>query len=91
MADSIMTFRLVVKEVAAAQGVHATFMPKPLEGVQGSGMHVHLSLFQGDENAFYDADDPHNLSPVAKCFMACLLYTSPSPRDRQKSRMPSSA
>jgi glutamine synthetase len=73
MADSIMTFRMVVKEVAAAQGVHATFMPKPLEGVQGSGMHVHLSLFQGDENAFYDADDPYNLSPVAKCFMAGLL------------------
>jgi glutamine synthetase len=73
MADSIMTFRLVVKEVAAANGVHATFMPKPLEGVQGSGMHVHLSLFQGDDNAFYDADDPNNLSPVAKSFMAGLL------------------
>jgi glutamine synthetase len=73
MADSIMTFRMVVKEVAAAQGVHATFMPKPLEGVQGSGMHVHLSLSKGDENAFYDADDPYNLSPVAKCFMAGLL------------------
>jgi len=73
MADSIMTFRLVVKEVAAANGVHATFMPKPLEGVQGSGMHVHLSLFRGDENAFYDAEDPHNLSPVAKAFMAGLL------------------
>ena len=73
MADSIMTFRLVVKEVAAANGVHATFMPKPLEGVQGSGMHVHLSLFRGDDNAFYDADDPYNLSPVAKSFMAGLL------------------
>ncbi len=73
MADSIMTFRLVVKEVAATNGVHATFMPKPLEGVQGSGMHVHLSLFAGDENAFYDADDPNNLSPVAKSFMAGLL------------------
>jgi glutamine synthetase len=73
MADSIMTFRLVVKEVAATNGVHATFMPKPLEGVQGSGMHVHLSLFEGDENAFYDAHDPNNLSPVAKSFMAGLL------------------
>ena len=73
MADSIMTFRLVVKEVAAANGVHATFMPKPLEGVQGSGMHTHLSLFRGDENAFFDRDDPHNLSPVAKSFMAGLL------------------
>jgi glutamine synthetase len=73
MADSIMTFRLVVKEVAAANGVHATFMPKPLEGVQGSGMHTHMSLFRGDENAFYDAEDPHNLSVVAKQFMAGLL------------------
>jgi glutamine synthetase len=73
MADSIMTFRLVVKEVAASQGVHATFMPKPLESVQGSGMHVHLSLFDGDDNAFYDADDAYNLSPIAKQFMAGLL------------------
>ncbi|MCU1359055.1 MAG: glnA [Ilumatobacteraceae bacterium] len=74
MADSIMTFRLVVKEVAAANGVHATFMPKPLEGVQGSGMHTHLSLFKGDDNAFFDQDDPHNLSPLAKSFMAGLLH-----------------
>jgi glutamine synthetase len=73
MADSIMTFRLVVKEVAASQGVHATFMPKPLESVQGSGMHVHLSLFAGDENAFFAADDDYNLSPIAKQFMAGLL------------------
>ena len=73
MADSIMTFRLVVKEVAASQGVHATFMPKPLETVQGSGMHVHLSLFDGDDNAFYSPDDPYNLSPIAKQFMAGLL------------------
>ena len=73
MADSVMTFRLVVKEVAASQGLHATFMPKPLEGVQGSGMHVHMSLFRGDENAFYDADDQHQLSPLAKSFMAGLL------------------
>ncbi|HZX54000.1 MAG TPA: glutamine synthetase family protein [Ilumatobacteraceae bacterium] len=73
MADSVMTFRLVVKEVAASQGVHATFMPKPLESVQGSGMHVHLSLFDGDENAFYSDDDSYNLSPVAKQFMAGLL------------------
>jgi glutamine synthetase len=73
MADSVMTFRLVVKEVAASQGVHATFMPKPLEGVQGSGMHMHLSLFRGEDNAFYDPDDAYNLSPVAKSFMAGLL------------------
>jgi glutamine synthetase len=69
-----MTFRLVVKEVAAGEGVYATFMPKPLEGVQGSGMHIHMSLFSGDDNAFYDPDDPHNLSPVAKAFMAGLLH-----------------
>jgi glutamine synthetase len=73
MADSVMTFRLLVKEVAAANGVHATFMPKPLEGVQGSGMHTHMSLFQHDQNAFFDESDPHNLSPVAKSFMAGLL------------------
>jgi glutamine synthetase len=73
MADSVMTFRLIVKEVAASQGVHATFMPKPLEGVQGSGMHLHMSLFRGDENAFFDGDDPNQLSPLAKHFMAGLL------------------
>ncbi|MEY2755801.1 MAG: glutamine synthetase [Actinomycetota bacterium] len=73
MADSIMTFRLVVKEVAAKQGVHATFMPKPLESVQGSGMHLHLSLFHGDDNGFHATDDPYNLSPTAKHFMAGLL------------------
>jgi glutamine synthetase len=73
MADSIMTFRLVVKEVAAKQGVHATFMPKPLEGVQGSGMHLHLSLFGEEQNAFYTEDDPYNLSPIAKQFIAGLL------------------
>ena len=74
MADSVMTFRLVVKEVAATEGIHATFMPKPLEGVQGSGMHVHLSLFNGEENAFYDEGDPYNLSVVAKQFIAGLLH-----------------
>jgi len=74
MADSVMTFRLVVKEVAAKQGVHATFMPKPLEGVQGSGMHMHFSLFKGDDNAFYSPDDNYNLSPTAKHFMAGLLH-----------------
>jgi len=73
MADAVMTFRLVVREVAARQGVHATFMPKPLEGVQGSGMHTHLSVFRGDENAFYDGDDEYMLSPLAKAFMAGLL------------------
>jgi glutamine synthetase len=73
IADSVMTFRLIVREVAAAHGVYATFMPKPLEGVQGSGMHTHLSLFSGDDNAFYDENDEYNLSPVAKSFTAGLL------------------
>ncbi|CAB4599874.1 unannotated protein [freshwater metagenome] len=73
MADSVMTFRMIVKEIAAMNNVHATFMPKPLEGVQGSGMHLHLSLFSGDTNAFYSENDPNNLSPVAKSFMAGLL------------------
>ncbi|HAS08736.1 MAG TPA: type I glutamate--ammonia ligase [Actinobacteria bacterium] len=73
MADSVMTFRLVVKEIAALHNVHATFMPKPLEGVQGSGMHLHLSLFKDEQNAFYDSEDPYNLSVTAKQFMAGLL------------------
>ena len=62
MADNIMALRMIVREVAMASGVHATFMPKPMEGVQGSGMHTHLSLWQGDDNAFYDADDEYGLS-----------------------------
>ena len=73
MADSVMTFRLIVREVAASHGLHATFMPKPIEGVQGSGMHTHLSLFRGDNNAFFDGDDDYYLSPFAKSFMAGLL------------------
>jgi glutamine synthetase len=77
MADSVMTFRHAVREVAARAGVHATFMPKPLEGLQGSGMHLHLSLFRGDGNAFFDGDDEYRLSPVAKSFMAGLLRHAP--------------
>jgi glutamine synthetase len=73
MADSVMTFRFVVKEIAAMRNVHATFMPKPMEGVQGSGMHLHLSLFKGDTNAFHSADDPYNLSAIAKSFIAGVL------------------
>ncbi len=73
MADSVMTFRLIVREVAAQHGLHATFMPKPMEGRQGSGMHTHLSLFAGDDNAFFAADDDYHLSPLAKSFMAGLL------------------
>jgi glutamine synthetase len=77
MADSIMTFRFVVKEIASLHGVHATFMPKPLEAVQGSGMHLHLSLFTGDSNAFHSDDDKYNLSDTARSFMAGLLRHAP--------------
>jgi glutamine synthetase len=73
MADTVMTVRMVVKEVAARHGVMATFMPKPLPGVQGSGMHTHMSLFDGDTNAFYDEGDSYNLSPVARHFIAGVL------------------
>lgn len=76
MADNIMTYRLVVKEVAQERGVHATFMPKPLEGEWGSGMHTHVSLFEGDRNAFYDESDPARLSGVAKSFIAGILKHS---------------
>src|SRR3712207_7240543 len=62
MADNIMTLRHVVREVALAQGVHATFMPKPFTELAGSAMHTHLSLFEGDRNAFHDAADPMRLS-----------------------------
>jgi glutamine synthetase len=68
-----MTFRLAVRQIALAHGVHATFMPKPMEGVQGSGMHTHFSLFDGDANAFHDPDDEHGLSATAKGFIAGLL------------------
>ena len=73
MADTVMSVRLVVKEMARQQGVHASFMPKPLSGVQGSGMHTHLSLFRGETNAFVDPDRRHGLSEVAEGFIAGLL------------------
>jgi glutamine synthetase len=73
MADSVLTCRLVVKEVAMAAGVHATFMPKPMANENGSGMHTHLSLFRGETNAFYDTNDPMHLSAVARGFIAGLL------------------
>jgi glutamine synthetase len=73
MADNVMTFRLVVREVALEAGVHATFMPKPLSTVQGSGMHTHFSLFEGDTNAFYDKSDERNLSKVGRGFIAGVL------------------
>ena len=73
MADSTMTYRLIVKEVALMHGVHASFMPKPLADQNGSGMHVHQSLFRGERNAFFDANDQHYLSAIAKSYIAGLL------------------
>jgi glutamine synthetase len=73
MADNLMTFRHVIKEVAIAHGAHATFMPKPFKHQPGSGMHCHLSLFEGDQNAFHDSSDPLNLSKTARSFIAGLL------------------
>ncbi len=77
MADNIMTFRTVVKEVAIEQGVYATFMPKPLQGHPGSGMHTHLSLFEGDANAFYEAGAEYQLSKIGRQFIAGLLKHAP--------------
>lgn len=73
MADNVMTYRLVVKRVAMENGVYATFMPKPIFGINGSGMHVHQSLFRGDRNAFFNKSDPLHLSKIARSYIAGLL------------------
>ena len=77
MADNAMTYRLVVKEIAIRHEVYATFMPKPLMGQNGSGMHTHMSLFKGDKNAFFDPKDENYLSDIAKGFIAGLLKYAP--------------
>jgi glutamine synthetase len=77
MADYAMTYRLVVKEIAIKHGVYATFMPKPLYGHNGSGMHTHQSLFKGNKNAFFSPNDIHNLSDVAKKYIAGILRYAP--------------
>ncbi|MDI6692713.1 MAG: glutamine synthetase family protein [Anaerosomatales bacterium] len=77
MADNVMTYRLVVKEIAYQNGVYATFMPKPIEGQNGSGMHTHQSLFTKDGNAFYDPNDPQHLSKIARHYIAGLLKYAP--------------
>lgn len=80
MADAVMTYKLVVKEIAMKHGVHASFMPKPMAGEAGSGMHVHQSLFDRDgNNVFFDTDDPqgYNLSKIAKHYIAGLLKYAP--------------
>ena len=68
-----MTFKLAVKTLAQKNGLHATFMPKPVSGAAGSGMHVNMSLFRDGKNAFYDEADPRHLSPLAYQFIAGLL------------------
>jgi glutamine synthetase len=73
MADNVMTYRTVVKEIAHKHGLYATFMPKPILGENGSGMHTHQSLFRGEENAFHDPNDEYFLSATAKSFIAGLL------------------
>jgi len=77
MADNVMTYRLVVKQIALIHGFYATFMPKPVFGINGSGMHVHQSLFKGDRNAFFDKDDKYHLSKMAKQYIAGLLKHAP--------------
>ena len=77
MADNVMTYRLVVKEMAIKHGVYATFMPKPVFGKNGSGMHINQSLFRGDKNAFFGKDDEYHLSDVARYYMAGLLRHAP--------------
>jgi glutamine synthetase len=77
-ADNIGTFRAVVRATAEMHDLHATFMPKPIARINGSGMHTHLSLFDDGENAFYDGDDEFNLSGTAKQFLAGILEHAPA-------------
>jgi len=77
MADTVMTYKIVVKEIARKYGCHATFMPKPIFGENGSGMHCHQSLFHGKKNAFFDPGDQFNLSEIAKGYIAGLLRHAP--------------
>lgn len=77
MADNMVTYRLTVKEIAAQYGIYATFMPKPIFGENGTGMHVHQSLFKGEKNAFFDANDQYNLSDDAKSYIGGVLKHAP--------------
>jgi glutamine synthetase len=77
MADQVITYRITVKEIAHRYGYHATFMPKPIFGQNGSGMHVHQSLFQGKKNVFFNAGDEFHLSDEAKYYVAGLLKHAP--------------
>lgn len=73
MADAVMTYRVCVKEIARQNGVYATFMPKPIFGQNGSGMHTHQSLFKGSRNAFFDAKDKYHLSSIGKHYIAGIM------------------
>jgi len=77
MADKVMTYRTAVKEIARKNGVYATFMPKPIFGQNGSGMHTHQSLFKGSKNAFFDGKDKYHLSSMAKSYIAGLMTHAP--------------
>jgi len=77
MAERCLTYRFIVKEIAAESGYYATFMPKPMFGVNGSGMHVHMSLFNGDKNTFFDPSKEYNLSETARQYMAGILKYVP--------------
>ena len=77
MADKVMTYRTAVKEIARQNGVYATFMPKPIFGENGSGMHTHQSLFKGSKNAFFDPKAPFGLSKTARCYIAGLMKNAP--------------
>jgi glutamine synthetase len=77
MADNVMTYRLVVKQIALKHGVYATFMPKPVYGINGSGMHVHQSLFKEGKNVFFDVNDEYHLSQAARGYIAGLLKHAP--------------
>ncbi len=77
MADNVITAKLVIKELAQLRGAYASFMPKPISGANGSGMHTHQSLFRGNHNAFFDPDEEHHLSLVGKRFIAGLIHHAP--------------
>ena len=77
MADNVMTAKLVVKELALLQNVYATFMPKPVSGINGSGLHLHQSLFQGETNGVFDKDDEQYLSQLGKKFIVGLIAHAP--------------
>ncbi|MFB5190587.1 type I glutamate--ammonia ligase [Alicyclobacillus fastidiosus] len=78
IADHITTLKMVARTISRSHGLHATFMPKPLQDEDGSGLHCHLSLGRGQENLFYDAADEYHLSPVARSFIAGLLFHAPA-------------